>query len=200
MNKPDDTGEERFALPIGRFYRRLPNDISDNISIDAPVWSLLDLLETLLSTQNHEHFRTGDPERLPRIQNSIIHPDSKIDPFAIVNDSYIGPEVTIGPFTCVSRSMLLPGSKVARHAYVCRSVIGSDTILCGNVRIATRRVDLKNPAIKEIGVIAPTQRIGSFIGENVFVASSVTLMPLTCILPNTKVLPFRSIKGLIGDD
>jgi NDP-sugar pyrophosphorylase family protein len=163
---------------------------------DEPPWWLLEKLRQLLE-QGHEHFIQESSSAHLVVRNSIVHPSARIDPFVFIADSYIGPSVKIGCFCQIGKSVFLAESKAGRSNYLGRSVIGARTTLSGNVRTATRRVDLEVPRLKNYDVTAPGQRMGSFIGDDVFIASTVLLNPFTFVLPESRVLPFRSVKGVI---
>ena len=191
----------RFPFPISRMFRDVPDDLLLGSEVqrsigDEPPWWLLERLDYLLD-QGHHHFVDEASSAHQVIRNSIVHPSARIDPFVFIADSYIGPNVKIGSFCQIGKSVLLPESKAGRSDYLGRSVVGSRSTVSGNVRTATRRVDMELSRLEEFDITAPGKRVGSFIGDDVFIASTVLLNPFTFILPGARVLPFRSIKGVI---
>lgn len=188
-------------LTISDFFKQIPEEFTSNSSTTEdiaakPAWWLLDRLEKLLE-ENHPYYVEYRARGYIIIRNSIIYPSSKISPFSIISKSFIGPDVKIGSFCEISKSVLMEGAKAGRSDYIGRSVLGFKATVSGNVRIATRRVDLEIPLIKDLDVKAPSNRIGSFIGDKAFVASSVLFNPFTFVSPNSKILPFQSLKGII---
>jgi len=189
-----------FPLPISKLFSHIPYELFPESDInphprEQPPWELLGYLQRLLESDHSNKMGEIKDDRIVII-NSIVHPSAKLGDFVIIKNSYIGEDASVGNFCELSKSIMLPRSKAGRSDYLCKTIVGSETTICGNVRTATRRVDLCIPQIPSYGIVAPYNRIGSFIGDNVFIASSVLLNPFTFIMPGVNILPFQSMKGV----
>ena len=185
---------------VDHFFKYVPSELlENNEASNTIIWELLTRLEKILNENSQFYIHDSNQNNII-IQNSIVHPSVSIAPFSIIKHSFISEGVKIGSFCEISRSIMLKSSKAGRSDYIGRSIIGSNVTVSGNVRTATRRMDLDYPRIKEIDLYSPFKRIGCFVGDNSFLASTIHINPFTFICPNTNVYPFQSLKGIVENE
>lgn len=190
-----DKGTSELVL-IKKYFKHIPYDLILDDFSNTVVWELLNKLKRILNDKSKHYIKYSHNNDII-IKNSIVHPSATLSPYIIIKDSYISENVSIGSFCELSRCIMLNNSKAGRSDYIGRSIVGNNVIVSGNVRTATRRMDLDYPKIKEIGLYSPFKRIGCFIGDNSFLSSTIQINPFTFICPNTKVYPFQSLRGII---
>ncbi|MBI4895024.1 MAG: NTP transferase domain-containing protein [Candidatus Aenigmarchaeota archaeon] len=141
-------------------------------------------------------------------KNVEIRPGTYIEyPVAIGDGSVLGPNCFIRRYSTIGKnckignaveiknSIIMDHSYVSHLSYIGDSIIGKDCNIGAGAIFANLRLDNGNifVNINDNKLDTECRKLGAFIGDNVKIAVSVTIMPGKKIWPNIKIPPCSMI-------
>lgn len=133
----------------------------------------------------------------------IIDEGALLRPGAYIRGSVIiGKNVIIGNSCEVKNSILYDGVHLAHFNYVGDSIIGYGSNLGAGVVLSNLRFDSEDIKIKCNDKIYDTglNKLGSIIGDNVFIGCNSVLNPGTVVFSNSFIYPLVNIGGVIFEN
>lgn len=112
----------------------------------------------------------------------------------------IGDGCTIGHATEIVRSIVLDEASLAHFNYVGDSIVGRRVNLGAGSRLANLRHDKEEISLFDGEAWIPTGRkkLGAIVGDGASIGCNAVLNPGTLVLPEGKIYPCTSVKGLVS--
>lgn len=133
----------------------------------------------------------------------IIDKGAEIRCNAFIRGSVIiGKDCVFGNSCEIKNAILFDNVQVPHFSYVGDSVLGYHSHMGASSIISNLKSDKKNIVIKYKGETKETgmRKIGAFLGDYVEVGCGSVLNPGTIILPNSRIYPLTSVRGVIAEN
>ena len=133
----------------------------------------------------------------------IIDDNTVIRPNAYIRENVIiGKNSVLGNSCEIKNSILYDNVQVPHFNYVGDSILGYKSHMGASSIISNLKSVKTNVVIKykDEKIKTNLKKVGAFLGDNVEVGCGSVLNPGTIIMPNTKIYPLISVRGVIESD
>ena len=126
----------------------------------------------------------------------IIDERSEIRHNAFIRGNVIiGKKAVLGNSCEIKNSILYDNVQVPHFSYVGDSILGEHSHMGAGSIISNLKSDKKNIVIN--GIDTQLRKIGAFLGDNVEIGCGCVLNPGTIVLPNSRIYPLTSVRGVV---